>query len=96
MGVAVALSGVEMNGWVKIAAIGMGCLLGLLLIMAIGEAHILCVGTAFVGSVLICHGIGMYVGGFPGLAVNADAKFTPIFIGYIAGMVVITIIGARV
>jgi len=64
--------------------------------MAIGESTILCCGTALIGATLIVHGIGMYVGGFPGLISVDKYVWSTSLIGYIAGLVVLAILGSIV
>lgn len=68
----------------------------------LAERYIKAIGTAFVGSFLLMHGISMYAGGFPQLSdveVSDGEQITKIttvtkqMIGYVAGMVLCTGLG---
>jgi hypothetical protein len=68
----------------------------------LAERYIKAIGTAFVGSFLLMHGISIYAGGFPSLSdveVNDGEQVTKIttvtkaMIGYVAGMVLCTGLG---
>jgi hypothetical protein len=56
--------------------------------------------TAFLGSYFMCRGLSMFVGGFPSafevtamVKQHAFSTIDPVFYGYLAGMVLLTILG---
>jgi len=95
--VSLVLAATPLPGWAKILCIIVGGLLGFFLIKG-REDIIICVATAFIGSVLFFHGIGSFAGGFPPLAING-LKNTPVdavFIAYLAGIIIMSVVGAKI
>ena len=94
----VLISGVDIPGWAKyIVAVASG-IAGALLLRG-NETTIIGYGTAFIGSLLMAHGLNNYIGGFPSFSSAKeleDQKLTTEFLGYLAGIIVFTIIGGNV
>ena len=91
------VAGIEMPAWAKYSCIVVAGLLGMCLIRG-NENNIISYGTGFLGAFMMMHGLGMYLKGFPPLDMNniKEQKLTTKFIGYLAGIVIFTIIGGRV
>lgn len=84
-------------GWGKMIIVGVAAVIGIFVVRG-NEAHIFSYGTGFLGSFLMMHGLGTFLGGFPPLVMEDlnEQKLTNKFIGYLAGIFVFTIIGGQV
>lgn len=90
--------GISMPTWAKVAAVAVGGILGCYFVSG-NEKQIVSYGTGFVGAVMICKGIGSYAGGFPAISNAADIEDLKVgyaFIGYIVGIIVLTIAGGMI
>ena len=89
--------GIAMESWLKYTAVVGAGIAGACLIRG-NETVIIAFSTAFLGSVMMMHGLSMYLGGFPSVS-NVESvknqKLTTEFIGYLGGIVVMTLIGGN-
>jgi len=86
------LANIDLDDWIKFAIIIVAAIIGFSVARG-NEARIYAYSTAFIGAVLIIAGIGHFVGDFPDLLKNGKIKFDWSYMGYIAGIVLITLIG---
>ena len=92
------VAGISMPTWAKTLCMVAGGAAGAYFVAG-NEKQILSYGTGFIGAVMICHGLGSYIGGFPSFSNVEDIeelKMDYKFIGYIVGTIVLTVAGGYV
>jgi len=87
--------GITMPGWAKYLSMVVAGVIGIYLVKG-KENPITAYGTAFIGGIILLHGISMYAGGFPTMSdakALANKEFNYFFIGYCVGAIILTIGG---
>ena len=90
-------AGIEMPDWAKYTCVVIAVILGVMFVKG-NEANIFCYGTGFIGAFMMMHGLGQYLKGFPAFSTNGveEQKLSNAFLGYLAGIVIFTIVGGRI
>lgn len=90
----VLLAPFDIPSWANIAIIVVAAMVAYKFVKE-GKKYARAGVTAFLGAVLLCHGISSFLGGFPSLSVDdlKDKGLSASYIGYIAGMIVATGLG---
>lgn len=94
-GVYLAVVGISMESWIKYTLVVVAAIVGFFILRG-NEVMIISFSTAFLGSVMMMHGVGCYLGGFPSLShieTIKNQKLTMEFAGYLGGIVIFTIGG---
>lgn len=93
--VGLLLAASPLSAIIKMLGIVAGAVAGYFLMKAEWTDAVMCYGSSFIGSVILFHGVGSFVGGFPSMAINdiEDVPLDPVFFGYIVGIIVFTVGG---